>query len=99
MTRTDGDGVTDQLDLDADGDGQYDLLEAGGVDSDNNGSVDGIVVNNDGFDDFIAVTSLPLADTDEDGIADFQDHDDTDNDGIPDGEDIDDDNDGIPDSF
>jgi len=53
--------------------------------------------NNDGFDDFITVTSLLLPDAD--GIADFQDQDDTDNDGIPDGEDLDDDNDGIPDNF
>ncbi|MEH6407408.1 MAG: DUF11 domain-containing protein [Leeuwenhoekiella sp.] len=38
---SDGDGVLNHYDLDSDNDGIYDLIEAGGVDSDNNGLADG----------------------------------------------------------
>lgn len=38
----DGDGVPNSLDLDSDNDGIYDILEAGGTDSDNNGIADDI---------------------------------------------------------
>ncbi len=97
---TDGAGQIDPYDLDADDDGLLDLVEAGGNDSDNNGLVDGFVDNNnDGFDDFISMNPLPLPDSDFDGIADFQDNDDRDNDRILDSVDLDDDNDGIPDTL
>jgi outer membrane protein OmpA-like peptidoglycan-associated protein len=81
---TDADGVADFRDLDSDGDGLYDLVEAGGTDTDNNGRVDGFTdANNDGFDDTIAGRPLSMPDTDGDGIADRLDLD-SDNDGIMD---------------
>ncbi len=97
---TDGDGVPDQQDLDADGDGIKDIVEAGGIDNDDDGRVDGFVDNDgDGFDDGLKVSPLPAPDSDMDGIPDFQDKNDTDNDGVPDDQDLDDDNDGIPDAL
>ena len=78
----DGDGVTDQLDLDTDGDGIADLLEAGGVDSDNDGRVDEFIdPDGDGLHDDLLTTPLPITDNDADGVADFRDLD-SDNDGI-----------------
>lgn len=49
---TDGDGIPNRLDLDADNGGINDVIEAGGVDNDNDGVVDG------GVD---PVTGIPLA--------------------------------------
>ena len=99
-TDSDADGRPDMLELDADNDGILDLVEAGGNDADNDGLVDGFVdTNGDGFDDGITSTSLPLTDSDGNGIPDYQDNGDADNDGIVDSIDLDDDNDGIPDSL
>ncbi|WP_264791811.1 cadherin-like domain-containing protein [Aureispira anguillae] len=48
----DGDGIPNHLDLDSDNDGIPDLVEAGGVDVDGNGQVDGnIDADNDGLID------------------------------------------------
>ena len=48
----DNDGVPNHLDLDSDNDGIYDLLEAGGVDTDNNGIADNLEdLDNDGLAD------------------------------------------------
>ncbi|WP_405604456.1 LamG-like jellyroll fold domain-containing protein [Polaribacter sp. Asnod1-A03] len=48
----DGDGIPNHLDLDSDNDGIYDLLEAGGLDEDNNGIVDDLTdLDNDGLAD------------------------------------------------
>ncbi len=97
---TDGDGTPDQRDLDSDGDGINDITEAGGVDNDHDGKVDGFVDNNnDGYDDGLSSSPPPLPDADNDGIPDFQDKNDSDNDGITDDLDLDDDNDGIPDAL
>ncbi|MFS4417967.1 gliding motility-associated C-terminal domain-containing protein [Maribacter sp. 2307ULW6-5] len=98
----DGDGIIDQLDLDSDNDGIPDVIEAGGLDADGDGVIDGFTdANNDGLDDNTATTPLPTEDTDGDGIPDFQDLD-SDNDGVPDvteagGTDVD--GDGVIDNF
>jgi gliding motility-associated-like protein len=80
----DGDGIIDQFDLDTDDDGIVDIIEAGGVDADGNGQVDGFTdANSDGLDDTLAGSPLPLPNTDTTGSADFRDID-ADDDGIPD---------------
>jgi hypothetical protein len=94
---TDGDGIIDSLDLDSDNDGIFDIRE-GGL---NTGAIATLDVNNDGVIDSTnpvgtnglanAIESIPdsstlnyaIADTDRDGTRDFQDLD-SDNDGIPD---------------
>ncbi|MCB0475377.1 MAG: choice-of-anchor D domain-containing protein, partial [Flavobacteriaceae bacterium] len=49
---TDGDGIADYLDLDSDNDGIADVVEAGGVDADNDGRIDGFTdLDGNGFDD------------------------------------------------
>jgi len=103
---TDGDGVADYLDLDSDNDGIPDIIEAGGVDSNNDGRVDDNTdTDDDGwadtFDSDNGGTALTNPDTDNDGINDMLDLD-SDNDGIEDiieagGTDTDDD--GVVDSF
>ena len=51
---TDGDGVLDQLDLDADNDGIPDVVEAGGTDVNGDGRADDYVdADNDGFNDVV----------------------------------------------
>jgi len=102
------DGYANHLDLDSDGDGIYDIFEAGGQDSDLDAEVDYPV----------AGVSTSMIDTDNDGFNDAQDHldgmrspdglpevtngtpwpqDDRDNDGLVNFQDIDSDADGIPD--
>ena len=79
---SDNDGIPDKFDLDSDNDGIPDLVEAGGVDIDGDGLVDGFIdLDGDGLDDNIALNPLPNADTDNDGISDKNDLD-ADNDGI-----------------
>ncbi|MFK7922021.1 MAG: T9SS type A sorting domain-containing protein [Bacteroidia bacterium] len=101
---TDNDGIPNALDLDSDNDGIPDIVEAGGIDNNGDGRVDGL--NNDG-------TFPALTDTDGDGWLDIYDSNssdpvfsstpqiltlkDSDADGIPDFLDLDADNDGIPD--
>ncbi|NOG57815.1 MAG: hypothetical protein HND54_08790 [Bacteroidetes bacterium] len=89
---TDGDGIPNQIDLDSDNDGIPDIIEAGGVDIDGDGRVDGEFNdgnNNDGwsnvFDDQDGSGGTPLADPDQDG------------DGYKNRIDLDADNDGIAD--
>jgi len=97
---TDGDGLSDQRDIDADSDGINDIVEAGGADSDGDGVIDGFTDSADqnGYDDNTTMPALiDLPDSDGDGIPDYRDNDDIDNDSIPDSIDLDDDNDGIPD--
>ena len=83
---TDGDGLKNRVDLDADNDGIADIIEAGGVDVNNNGRVDNDTdVNLNGFSDVIdkaeGGTSLPVPDTDGDGFSNYLDLD-SDSDGI-----------------
>lgn len=81
---SDGDGIPDFLDLDSDNDGLVDLVEAGGVDANGDGRVDGFAdADGDGLDDTLAATPLPRVDRDGDGTPDYRDTD-SDNDGIPD---------------
>ncbi len=92
---TDGDGMPNHQDRDSDGDGINDLIEAGGVDEDGDGEVDGWNdVDADGIPDDIDADQLGTSDSDGDGIADFADADylneaDSDGDGIVDRFDID----------
>ncbi len=80
----DGDGIPNQLDLDSDNDGILDIVEAGGIDANNDGIVDGFVDSNgDGLDDNLAAVPLPNRDTDGDGVVDRLDLD-ADNDGLND---------------
>ena len=81
---TDGDGTPDFRDLDSDNDTIFDLVEAGGTDSDTDGRIDGFNdTDGKGVDDTIQSTTLPLFDTDSDGTRDFRDLD-SDNDTISD---------------
>ena len=51
---TDGDGVSDSLDLDSDNDGIFDIVEAGQIDSDGDGMIDGFVdLDANGFHDVL----------------------------------------------
>ncbi|MAD95987.1 MAG: hypothetical protein CMB99_01535, partial [Flavobacteriaceae bacterium] len=45
---TDGDGITNNIDLDSDNDGCYDVVESGGVDANNDGILDGTGFDNTG---------------------------------------------------
>ncbi|MBL4708677.1 MAG: hypothetical protein JKY48_09595, partial [Flavobacteriales bacterium] len=84
---TDNDGINDQFDLDSDGDGIADIVEAGGVDADGNGIVDGVFTDTDGdgwsntFDSDNGGTALTDPDTDSDGFENSIDID-ADDDGI-----------------
>lgn len=81
---TDGDGMPDFIDIDSDNDGITDLVEAGGLDNDNDGRVDNFTdADAKGVDDAVQASALPLFDTDGDGLADFRDLD-SDADSIPD---------------
>ena len=99
---TDGDGLADFRDTDADNDGLSDIFEAGGSDEQpagGDGMVDDFVdTNGDGLDDALAVLPLETADTDGDGDPDFRDTD-SDNDGRSDADEglADEDGDGTPD--
>jgi Secretion system C-terminal sorting domain len=86
----DGDGIIDQYDLDSDNDGIQDIVEAGGVDTDGDGRIDGSqTADSDGdgllntYDPTTGGTAIANLDTDGDGSLNFKDLD-SDNDGIPD---------------
>lgn len=79
----DGDGIINQFDLDSDNDGIPDVIEAGGVDQNGDGILDGVDANNDGLRDKVAPGGLASLDTDSDGVPNSIDLD-SDNDGIPD---------------
>ncbi len=93
---TDQDGIPNVFDLDSDNDGILDIIEAGGVDSNNDGEVDYPTpgdptsmgdANGNGWSDVHDIddggTRLPDPDSDGDGESDRVDLD-ADNDGIPD---------------
>lgn len=96
---TDGDSTPDYLDVDSDGDGTFDVVAAGydALDADHDGRIDNSAdADGDGIADAIdAAPNVPgtFVDADHDGTADAQDLD-LDNDGIPDALDGADDADG-----
>ncbi|WP_299103091.1 hypothetical protein, partial [uncultured Winogradskyella sp.] len=77
----DGDGVSDDLDLDSDNDGIYDIDEVGGTDIDNDGIADG-TVSTEGIPSSASTGIVPI-DTLSDGSFDFQ-NTDSDGDGCSD---------------
>ena len=85
---TDGDGVDDLFDLDADNDGIYDATEAGHNQSHTGGVIDG-TAGNDGIPDNVQQhpnrgnIDYTLLNSDTDILSDYLDLD-ADNDGIPD---------------
>ncbi len=92
----DGDGILDICDLDSDNDGIPDIIEAGGTDVNGDGMVDDYnpgtgtfspAENGNGwssiYDGTEGGTPLPVSDFDGDGLADLDDID-SDNDGLPD---------------
>jgi cysteine-rich repeat protein len=79
---TDSDDAPDLLDLDADGDGDgdgdLDIIESGGIDTDNNGLVDDLMDTDldrlaDDGDPSDGGVGLTEPDADNDGVPDFQD--------------------------
>lgn len=85
---TDGDGLDDREDVDSDGDGIPDVVEAGGVDSDGDGVADSATdADGDGlidtYDSSEFGTALGITSTDADSFPDYLDID-ADADGIPD---------------
>ncbi len=87
------DGIINSLDLDSDNDGIPDLVEAGGVDTNGDGTVDytGTFASNDANSNGLIDIYDPAAG----GVA--MRNLDTDGDGVPNARDLDSDNDGIPD--
>ena len=85
----DGDGVPNMFDLDSDNDGVADIAEAGGVDTDGDGRIDGVFADTDGdglhntYDTDNGGDNISNPDTDGDGVKDYLDLD-SDNDGIAD---------------
>lgn len=86
---TDLDGVINQVDLDSDNDAIPDIIEAGGVDTNGDGRIDGAFADTDGdglhntYDASTGGDALPNRDSDGDGIPNSKDLD-SDNDGISD---------------
>jgi hypothetical protein len=82
----DGDGIPNMFDLDSDNDGIYDVIEAGGIDANNNGRIDNA-----------SMVLRTGPDTNGDGRADSYPFRNMDNDGRPNPYDLDSDGDGITD--
>ena len=83
------DGVINQIDIDTDNDAIPDLIEAGGVDTNGDGRIDGAFADSDGdglhntYDASSGGDALPNRDLDGDGVPNSKDLD-SDNDGISD---------------
>jgi len=104
------DGIPNHFDLDSDNDGIYDLVEAGGLDPDNNGLVPIMAVGTLLIDEGNGLSNSLILDTDNDDIPDtaidpyiagasYIPNIDTDLDSHPNAYDIDSDNDGIVDNI
>ncbi|MBV6644105.1 MAG: hypothetical protein KI790_01570 [Cyclobacteriaceae bacterium] len=102
---SDLDGLPDFRDRDSDNDGIADLVEAGGVESDGDGVVDGLTdTDSDGIPDNVDVDQTGGNDSDSDGIDDLFDFSvaggtDTDGDDIIDSADLDRDGDGLVNTY
>ncbi|WP_420573733.1 gliding motility-associated C-terminal domain-containing protein [Kordia sp.] len=79
----DGDGIPNNLDLDSDNDGIYDIVEAGGTDADNDGIADGIDSDDNGIPDSAGTGLTPTDSGSTTGTPDFLDID-SDDDGCSD---------------
>ncbi|MFT5822079.1 MAG: putative repeat protein (TIGR01451 family), partial [Crocinitomix sp.] len=98
MGDADMDGIPNYLDLDSDNDGILDIVEAGGEDTDGDGTIDDFAdVDGDGFDDTVDTDDNTVPGPDDGGTA--LDVPNTDGTGGPDYLDIDADGDGIPDNI
>lgn len=101
----DGDNIPDNMDLDSDNDGIPDLVEAGGVDIDGDGKVDGAIDSDGDMIPDFADSDHPTcifgdATIPPDGICDsVQGGPDADGDGIQDADDVDANGDGLPDMY
>ncbi len=97
----DGDGIPNYLDLDSDADGIPDIIEAGSVDSNNNGMVDSFIDNNfNGLQDSLEGNAALIqsgVDNNNDGLADSWPKKNADNLGKPNVYDLDSDGDGLSD--
>ncbi|OFY73185.1 MAG: hypothetical protein A2265_02280 [Bacteroidetes bacterium RIFOXYA12_FULL_33_9] len=111
---SDADGVKNSIDLDSDNDGLTDIIEASGIDADNDGKVDAFTdTDNDGYSDNYdgdvgndgtsenSANALLLTgiDAGSDGIPDSYPNANFDSDSKPDFIDVDTDNDGVNDAF
>jgi outer membrane protein OmpA-like peptidoglycan-associated protein len=90
----DGDGIPNYLDTDSDADGIPDFVEA-----DNLPPLTGMDADTDGIDDALDVDATGGTDANVNGIDDALEPVDTDGDGLPDYQDIDSDDDRIPDAI
>ena len=109
----DFDGYSNSYDLDSDSDGIYDVIEAGLLDTDNDGLADSFVdtdgdgfndnydgdVGNDGSAENTAAAVNTGTDTNSDGVPNSYPKANFDNNGFPNPYDIDSDDDGIPDNI
>ena len=97
----DGDGIPNYIDSDSDNDGIPDVIEAGGIDANNNGIIDSFIdANADGISDLVINTNALLktgADINNDGKADSYPYRNMDNDRRANPYDCDSDGDGITD--
>jgi len=95
---TDGDGITDPIDIDDDNDGIIDTTESNGNEPGGDEDGDGTLNYEDNLDNGNGGDSsiTNYIDTNNDGIPDVYDFD---NDGVPNHLDLDSDNDGIPDNI
>ena len=99
----DSDGIPNSIDLDSDNDGIPDIIESGSADTDNSGTIDGLVdLNANGMNDASELAGAVLktgGDANNDGRADGYPNGNADKAGKPNPYDLDSDDDGIVDAI